>query len=285
MVKKEPGYIKIGSFREIPLLMHWSFPLGGLCVALFFHAKRSEVIFVCAAYAALIVLHELGHAIAARIFGAKVVSIELSGVGGICRAELPRSRLSAFVYVSAGLIVQFIVLAIAVGYILYDGWPTSPVASSSAFVFTVVNGLLIVMNLIPRKIRGKNHGTDGYIMWKLMLQLIRRHPYGYPDTSATISSKRSLLSIDGFMPPGFKVGIEIFNDNTTTMEFVVGVLTKHLKLHPDKAVEMMIAIHKNGGILVPLESYALAQKVATSISDEAKCEGFNLVCRPVENII
>jgi ATP-dependent Clp protease adaptor protein ClpS len=156
------------------------------------------------------------------------------------------------------------------------------VGSSLVFVFTAVNSLLVIINLIPSKVRRNAYGTDGYIIWKLIYQWILRKPYGYPDTSATFHPKESLLNIHGFVPKGFKVGIEILNDNSTTMEFVVGTLTKHLKIPQEEAVKMMLTIHSKGGILVPLKTYALAQDISSAINDEAKREGYKLVCRPVD---
>lgn len=282
MSNRKPGYIKIGAFGEASVLLHWSFLIGCIFVAIFFKAKLGELFFVCSAYAALIIFHEIGHAVAARVFSLKVYSIELSGLGGVCRAEIPGSRLAALVYASAGLIVQIILLIIVGTYINYSGWPTTVAGTSTAFVFTAVNSLLILVNLIPSKARHENYGSDGYFIWKLILQFFRGQPYCYPDASATFSPKASLISLHGFVPDGFEVGVEILNDNSTTMEFVVHALTKHLKLPHEKAIEMMLTIHKKGGLLIPLETYELAQEVSSEISNEAKREGHDLVCRPVD---
>jgi ATP-dependent Clp protease adaptor protein ClpS len=140
---------------------------------------------------------------------------------------------------------------------------------------------LIFINLIPYKKRSENFGSDGYILWKLIIQKLYRRPFVYPDTSATFSTKTSLLGLNDFIPPGFEVGIEILNDNTTTMGFVVGTLSKNLGIDREEAIEMMLNIHKNGGLLIPLKSYELAKEVSSAICDEAKREGFNLVCRAV----
>jgi hypothetical protein len=139
MSNRKPGYIKLGKFGEIPLLMHWSFLPGCVLLAIYFHATPDEVIFVCSAYAALIVFHEVGHAVAARLFGMNVFSIELSGIGGICRTEVPRSRLAALTFISAGLIVQMILVSLASIYVHYFGWPKNIAGSSITFVVVAVN--------------------------------------------------------------------------------------------------------------------------------------------------
>ena len=42
---------------------------------------------------------------------------------------------------------------------------------------------------------------------------------------AVFPPNTALLSIDGFAPTGFSTGIEVFNDNTTPMQFVADVLS------------------------------------------------------------
>lgn len=282
MDNHKPGYIKIATIRGTPVLLHWSFLVGCIFIALLFRAEAQEILYICTAYATLIILHELGHAVAARSFGMQVYSIELSGIGGICRAEIPKSRAAALTYVSAGLIVQLCLLVVAGTYISHNGWPTTTAGGSIAFALTGINALMILWNLIPMKERRQNHGTDGYLLWKLLLQSLQRLPYGYPDTSATFHPNTSLLSEQGFIPAGFEVGIELLNDNSTTMEFVVNALVRHLKLPHDKAVETMLAIHNKGGLLIPTKTYALAVEISSAINDEARQEGVNLICRPVD---
>ena len=72
----------------------------------------------------------------------------------------------------------------------------------------------------------------------------------------------SLLSLPDFVPPGFTQGIEILNDNTTPMEFVVAVLSAHVGLSTEESVHMMVRIHTRGGALIPTASLVDAQRVA-----------------------
>jgi hypothetical protein len=44
----------------------------------------------------------------------------------------------------------------------------------------------------------------------------------------------------------------------------------------------MLAIHNRGDLLIPLETYELAQKVSSAISIEAKRDDYNLVYRAVD---
>ena len=96
-------------------------------------------------------------------------------------------------------------------------------------------------------------------------------PVLLPDTS--------LVSNPDFVPPGFTHGIEILNDNTTPMEFVVAVLSAHLGLSPEDSKGTMLAIHTRGGALIPTPSLADAQRIAAQITAEAAQLGYPLKCR------
>ena len=72
----------------------------------------------------------------------------------------------------------------------------------------------------------------------------------------------SLLTIPKFVPPGFVFGIEILNDNTTPMEFVVTVLRAHLGLTEKDAVRTMLGIHEQGGVLLAMPSLVEARRIA-----------------------
>ena len=195
------------------------------------------------AYSLLIVLHEAGHAAAARACGLRVFSVEISGIGGLCMSERPPSLYMALVYSSAGLTVQIALLAATLGWIGYVGPPSSPPGRCFAVVFASVNSVMLVMNLIPHKPRGAPIGTDGHLIWTLVLNRIRRRPSAYPDTSPSFPPDTRLASLEGFTPPGFTTGIEVLNDNTTPMEFVVTVVSTQLRISVDEALRLALSIH------------------------------------------
>jgi ATP-dependent Clp protease adapter protein ClpS len=113
--------------------------------------------------------------------------------------------------------------------------------------------------------------------------LIRRT--GYPlvqvQLGIILPQDTSLLKLEGFVPSGFACGIEILNDNTTPMVFVVSALGKYAGLDRRTSMQTMIQIHNKGGILLPLESYELANRVAASIVADARMNSHKLVCRAV----
>ncbi len=91
----------------------------------------------------------------------------------------------------------------------------------------------------------------------------------------------SLPALDGFIPQGFTDGIEILNDVTTPMDFVVEVLQKYVGLDKASSVRTMLAIHYRGGVLLPFDSREIANRVADSITIDAQQRNHNLICRAV----
>ena len=91
----------------------------------------------------------------------------------------------------------------------------------------------------------------------------------------------SLLRMKGFVPAGFSCGVEVMNDNLTPMAFVVSVLQACLGLNESDAIRTMLEIHKKGGVLYPLPSFAEAKRVAELVTAEANAKNHPLVCRAV----
>ena len=94
----------------------------------------------------------------------------------------------------------------------------------------------------------------------------------------------SLLARADLVPADFIQGIEILNDNTTDMDFVVSVLGAHVGLSFEDAIRTMLEIHTQGGVLIPTSSLADAERIATRIGAAAAEHGYPLVCRPVNAI-
>jgi len=93
----------------------------------------------------------------------------------------------------------------------------------------------------------------------------------------------SLLSLKGFTPAGFRCGIEILNDNTTPMEFVVSVLRNAFALSEADAIRTMLDIHRKGGVLLSQNTFGEAQRIADAITVEARANNHSLICRAVNN--
>jgi ATP-dependent Clp protease adapter protein ClpS len=100
-------------------------------------------------------------------------------------------------------------------------------------------------------------------------------------TSPVLPPDTSLIALPDFVPTGFTQGVEILNDNTTPMEFVVSVLSSYLGLSPEDSTHKMLSIHQRGGALLTTPSLAEAERIAAQVTAEAAKHGYPLVCRPV----
>jgi Zn-dependent protease len=150
------GYIVRFSIRDVPIHIHWTFPIGGVFIAFFLgNPTLVRSLLLVAAYTIMIIVHELGHAMAAKIYSSKVHCILVTGSGGWCFAEEPKSFSSRMVFYAGGIMAQLLLLLVVTFYVAVFGSPESRILSPFVFVFTLVNAFIIVVNLIPA---GKNDG-------------------------------------------------------------------------------------------------------------------------------
>lgn len=91
----------------------------------------------------------------------------------------------------------------------------------------------------------------------------------------------SLVQVESMVPAGFTTGLELLNDNTTPMEFVVSILARYLDMDREQAIALMLKVHWDGGVLIPVEAMEAAEAMAAAISSDARAAGHQLVCRAV----
>lgn len=68
----------------------------------------------------------------------------------------------------------------------------------------------------------------------------------------------------------------LFNDDWTTMDFVISVLIKVFEKNNDEAVEVMLKIHKEGSGICGVYPYDIAELKAKITLDLAKQNGYPL---------
>ena len=280
----QPGAIEIAKIWDVPIVVHWSFLIGGLLISAFTGFDLWETYFYCIAYFVLIVIHELGHVTAARLLGLKVHAVQISGFGGLCFAEPPSSLPGKLLYYAGGLLAQLLLLGFALLLVVAFGPPTSLYMICFTHTFTVINAILFLLNLLPLK-TPRGFASDGYMLWKLLLHMVKpglHTKQTSQDNSPVFDPNTSLLTIEGFRPQGFSEGIELLNDTTTPMEFVVSMLEKHMSFDRDAAITLMLDIHKQGGVLIPMP-LETATQAASAITAEARTAGHKLVCRAVKD--
>ncbi|NOZ49041.1 MAG: CBS domain-containing protein [Chloroflexi bacterium] len=153
------GSWRIATIRGIPIKIHWSFfilPLFyGLSAGSTAGAIRG-VVFILLLFAC-VVLHELGHSIAAQYYGIPVKEILLLPLGGLAQiTRMPRRPLHEFVIAIAGPAVN-IAIVLMLGLVvpsLLDVQRLSQQALSLAGVdllrdLTITNLYLAGFNLLP----------------------------------------------------------------------------------------------------------------------------------------
>lgn len=160
------GSLRLGSLAGIPLYVHWTFAL--LIGWLVFIALRQggphpwvsaawNVGFVGAIFGC-VVLHELGHALAARKYGVPTRDITLLPIGGVARLErMPENPAQELVVAIAGPLVNVVIAGVLMGVIVATGGLASMTGEVSipqsggefVVVLAVANIALVLFNLLP----------------------------------------------------------------------------------------------------------------------------------------
>lgn len=157
----------MGTYAGIPVKVHWSFFLVILYIVWISYSENlgSEqsislgihifLLFLC------VVLHEYGHALAARKYGIKTRDIILSPIGGLARLEsLPQKPSQQLFVAFAGPLVNLVLLVIllAIKFVSSNmifipqtvselNYVSHP--SSAIFLLIIINAVLFLFNLLP----------------------------------------------------------------------------------------------------------------------------------------
>jgi ATP-dependent Clp protease adaptor protein ClpS len=77
-------------------------------------------------------------------------------------------------------------------------------------------------------------------------------------------------------PPMYKV--VIYNDDYTTMEFVVEILILVFNKLPEQAVEIMLNVHQKGSGICGVYTYEVSETKVNIVQSLARERGFPLKC-------
>jgi len=210
------GYLTLGRWRGAPVRAHWTLPVG----ALVFGQGRFVPGFWLGFFL-LVLVHELGHAVLVRRYRQRVVSIDVHGLGGVCRwsgATIESGTLEGFPsppamvrgeqsspahHASAierakiawgGVLAQAVALVGAHVALAFAGPPESAFAAQLAAVFTTTNLWMIAINLIPMP------PLDGAEAWKLLGLWAQRQSAGVVPGPARggFEVERKMATLDRF---------------------------------------------------------------------------------------
>jgi Zn-dependent protease len=153
--------LQLGKISGIKIQIHWTFVLIiGWIVYVNLEAGANTtqtlwaVLFVLALFVCVL-LHELGHALAAKRYHIVTKDITLLPIGGVARLEsIPEKPKQELVVAFAGPLVNFIILFILLPLIWSEGIPdinTIRFTDENNFLYKlmIVNLWLAVFNLIP----------------------------------------------------------------------------------------------------------------------------------------
>lgn len=175
------GSWRIGTISGIGIYLHWTFLilLGWISVLYAVQGQSLTnaiygIVLVMAVFA-IVVLHELGHALAARRYGIATKDITLLPIGGVARLErMPDEPKEELVVALAGPAVNVVLAVLCVlgmiavvgvthvsgnvftgvrelGYLMENQWQVANAAPFVAFLdqLLFVNVMLILFNLLP----------------------------------------------------------------------------------------------------------------------------------------
>ncbi|MEM6722489.1 MAG: site-2 protease family protein [Bacteroidota bacterium] len=155
--------LKLFTWLEIPVFVHWSFSLIVVYVLFETYSQNNNwlealwgLLFVLCVFLCVL-LHEYGHALAAKRYGISTSDITLLPIGGLARLKrIPEEPSRELVVAAAGPFVNLLI-AIVLFPIIYFfrkngfGLSSRGISFSGDFLFLLLqmNLLLIAFNLIP----------------------------------------------------------------------------------------------------------------------------------------
>ena len=153
----ENGSLVVGRFRGAPIRIHWTTPIGVVAFTGFRLAPGAWLGFVL-----VILVHELGHAVAVARCRQGTVAIDVHGFGGLCWWTGYPSPTERAMIAWGGVIAQAVLLAATLGALAITGRPASPFAAALVGAFVGPNISAILFNLLPIP------PLDGAEAWKIV---------------------------------------------------------------------------------------------------------------------
>lgn len=194
------GYLTIGRFGRAPIRIHWSTPIGMLVFTGFLRNPR----FAPGAWLGfllVILIHELGHAVAVRLSRQRVIAVDANALGGLCHWEGYPSPMARAMIAWGGVIAQALLALATFVTIAVLGRPTDVFTADLASAFLGANLWLIAMNLVPVP------PLDGAEAWRVVPILAsrwrRRRELAAARARAAQATHQTLRSLDELdeLPP------------------------------------------------------------------------------------
>jgi len=172
----------VGRLRGAEVRVHWTLPLGAFLLGGFAIAPLFWL-----GYVAVVLAHELGHAVLVWRAGHRVESIDITGFGGACRYDLPEGAEEERGAIAwGGVLAQMLIASVATLLVLANLPLEHPVALELKRAFVTVNLMLVAFNLVPVA------PLDGADAWPWLLRRFR--------AARKLSFQRQVTLLDGYTP-------------------------------------------------------------------------------------
>ena len=150
------------------MYVHWSVFLITVVMLLGTLRKPLATVIGLAAYLGVLIIHEVGHLIMARLRGYEALSIELYPISGIARFERPDSRLDRAAIAWGGVVAQAIVGIPIALYVAVFGYTPWEALNAALVILSGFSLCIAAFNLLPIS------PLDGSVAWDLMPAFIQR---------------------------------------------------------------------------------------------------------------
>jgi ATP-dependent Clp protease adapter protein ClpS len=238
-----------------------------------------------------ILIHEIGHLLAVAYANHKVVEFSVgpvsvknsdagysikpraslfTGVVAYKRTHGTATWGNEILIISAGVIANIITGTALVTY--YH------LASSNGIIAILgwASILLGLLNLLPMHSKELRLDSDAkrffsILEFKKSISQAKKYDLGEPNVRVKFQPSREKNSEH--------VQIELLNDSTTPMDFVVDTIKTFLNFNEFSAVLLMLSIHNDGDAKLGWLDIDAARKLSDQINNEARTRGFPFQCR------
>jgi Zn-dependent protease len=146
------GGVRLGRILGVDIFLHWSWLLVALVEIETRRNRYSTQLWNVAEYLtffAIVLAHELGHALACRSVGGRAEQIVLWPLGGVAYVQPPARPGAVLWSIAAGPLVNLGLLILSAPIVVFARATLPPDPAHFAIMFAVANFLLLGFNLLP----------------------------------------------------------------------------------------------------------------------------------------
>jgi hypothetical protein len=174
MTERPAGFGVVATISGVPVLIHWSLPIGGVLFYGFAGSgQRVELLYFSMASVLVVAIHTLGHLAAAQLLKIEVLSVYMTWVCGRCMPlQLASTIRGNLLFLSSGLLAQLVLLLGTLFFIKIFGSPIGLFGRCLVDTFTFYNGFLLFLLAAPWRVGGMS--SDGLVLWQTLLWAWKR---------------------------------------------------------------------------------------------------------------